>query len=165
MTFQELNKAQPKTTGEVGSKETVTVACKLPHGIVMRVQRIEKTIEQSPMGPRETTIYRPDQTQGQYIIRGYIPKYDPDSPPPISMGSRFAYTDGIPKEIWDRWLEQNADADMVKNGLIFAFSTRTEAKAEGARREPHTTSGLEPMNPKDLKGGKNSVASFDGKEA
>ena len=65
------------------------------------------------------------------------------------MVGGFVLTSGVPKDLWDLWLNQNKDSDIVKNGLIFAhvkdIDTQANAKDHGAIR-----SGVERLDPNNL---------------
>jgi len=130
--------------------ETVTVACKLPHGLVLRIFEKRNVPVQGPNGEvRVEPMSRPIQGKS-HQIRGYAEKYDPAFPPPMKTSS-FAFTDGVPKDFWDAWLKQNTDLDMIENNLLFAMPTPEAARRRAAELEGETRSGFEPIVPsKDL---------------
>lgn len=55
-------------------------------------------------------------------------------------------TDDVPSELWEAWLKENKDRDLVKNGFVFAHSNKKDVKAEAAEKTK-TKSGTEPMKP------------------
>lgn len=131
-----LNKA-------VGS--TVTVACKVPMGLVLKLYK--KTRQHEPVmggGSREIDAYVPDHSQRTYIIHGN--SHPQDKSPIAQIADSFALTHGIPKAFWDAWLEQNLESDMVRNGLIFAHVEGASVAAE-AREKASERSGLERLDP------------------
>lgn len=122
---------------------TVTVACKVPNGILLRVFREEKSQEPVLGGgwrevKRSVPVGDPIHISGPAVPYGEAPK--------TKIEHGFALTFGVPADVWKVWLEQNADSDMVRNGLIFA-----QAKDDGAvaksKEMSGEKSGLEPLNP------------------
>ena len=53
------------------------------------------------------------------------------------------------KDLWEKWLSQNKDSMIVKNGLIFAHSDQASVEAEGREKEA-CKSGLERLDPNKL---------------
>lgn len=134
---------QPQSRGG----DTVTIACKLPHGIVLRAFRLAEVQEVVPQGTR--TIKKAEQLPGEFTILGNsVPENSPGRGR-IEFG--YALTPGCPKELWDRWLEANKDSPMVKNGLIFAHGSERSAVAE-AREKEAVRSGFERLDPTKLPG-------------
>lgn len=133
------NDAKPITTGT----ETVTVACKLPNGLILRVFDMVETQEAVQGGYRTVKIARP---KGNSItIKGYLEKYNP-ALPPAAVSSSFALTSGVPKDFWELWLSQNADLEAVVKGHIFAADHHNTVKSMTRERED-LRSGLEPIDP------------------
>jgi hypothetical protein len=135
------------TTGD-----TVTVACKLPHGVILRVFEWEEFDE--PM--RDGTIRRgrrgrPIDDQ-QFTIRGtWVGSagqayHAHNSAVAELLPGGFALTQGVPKELWDLWHEQNRHSALVKNKIIFAHATHTTMQTEAAGFRD-VKSGLEPLDP------------------
>jgi hypothetical protein len=127
---------------------TVTIACKIPNGIVMRIYEMVDTIEPSPMGGRQ--IKQARQVGKDYRIKGAT------TPTPSSMQYNqlmhgYGITQNVPKDVWDKWVKDNADAPMVQNKLIFAYedSNQTFNRASKQRKEG-IRSGLEPLDPFNL---------------
>jgi hypothetical protein len=126
----------------------VTVACRIPNGIILRIYEMVTAIEPSPMGGRE--IKQARQIGKDYRLKGAT------TPTPNSMQFNqlmhgYGITQGIPKDVWDKWLEQNKDSAMVQNKLVFAYedSNQTFARAAKQRKEG-VRSGLEPLDPFNL---------------
>src|SRR4051812_36311075 len=113
-TEQQKQHDAPKSSA--GAK--VMVACKLPHGIVIRPFKWAPRAE--PVmggGVRET---KEAQSIGdQIVIHGPARKIGEDSRVRVVAG--YALTEGVDKDAWDQWLETNANSDMVKQRLIFAY--------------------------------------------
>lgn len=139
--------SQPNTPQQPQGRDTVTIACKLPHGIVLRAFRLVETQEVTPQGSR--TIKKAERLPGEFTIHGNsVPENGP-SRQRIEFG--FALTPGCPKDLWERWLEANKDSPMVQNGLIFAHGSERSAVAE-AREKEAVRSGFERLDPTKLPG-------------
>jgi hypothetical protein len=76
---------------EPSDPDCVTIMCKLPNGILLRL-----------FGERRT-----------FHVKGPAKRYG------RSVGG-YALTPNIPRVFWLAWLEQNKAFDAVRNGLIFA---------------------------------------------
>jgi len=131
------------TKNESGSK--VTVACKLPHGLVLRLFKMEEHKE-----PIVGVVNQAKQYGPTYTVKGWYDTarraFGSEMPIPSQLGG-YALTHNIPRDFWEKWLEQNKDSDLVKNKLIFASSRADEI--EGLRADNKgQKSGLEPIDPK-----------------
>jgi hypothetical protein len=127
------------------SGEKVTVACKLPHGLILRV--FNKTTRREAIlggGTREFEVFEPDPNIA-IRIHGNVAPFG-KAVPGLHEASGYALTHNVPKDIWDRWLEANADSDIVRQKLVFAAPTRDAAESM-ATDAKDVRSGLEPMNP------------------
>lgn len=123
--------------------ETVTVACKIPNGLQLRVFKMVDSPEPVAGGTR--TVKRAQQDGDAISVRG----------PAMPFGQAlqngvggYALTSGISAEFWAKWLEQNKDHDAVKNGLIFGSSKGDEVHG-WAKEGEAVRSGLEPLSQKD----------------
>lgn len=125
--------------------ETVTVACKLPHGIVLRAFVMREQSETTPQGSREVKVA--EQIPGEFTVLGN--SYPEGMAPRARMEGTFALTPGCPKELWERWLKDNKNSPMVVNGLIFAHGTERSAIAE-SREKDGERSGFERLDPTKL---------------
>lgn len=138
--------------------ETITVACKHPHGLVLRLFEMVEAHDPLPGGGTKTVKRASPLPQQQVTIRGYLNKYDP-ALPPAARDSKFGLTHGVDKEFFDKWMAANKDHSMVQNNLIWAY---TNAKGEGANDPRNIKAkakefegvkcGLEPIDPHKLKG-------------
>lgn len=125
------------------STETVTVACKLPHGLELRVFDMIET--QEPMfggGYKPVKVAR--ERAERAIIKGNAFPQEKGPSGPIIGG--FALTHGVPKDLWDLWIKQNARLVAVQKGLIFAHLKADNTEAE-AREKEEIKSGLERLDP------------------
>ncbi len=128
--------------------DVVTVACKLPNGLILRTFRFE-TFQRPVIGGGIREVKEALPTGQQFKIHGNTAPYaqplldaNGDS---IMLEQSFALTPDIPKDFWELWLEQNKDSAVVKNGLIFASGKHLEVRAmsKAHRDQRH---GLEPID-------------------
>ena len=123
--------------------ETVTVACKLPHGLELRLCKPEEFMVNIPGGgTRKEKRHVP---YGKSVIIGGVAApfgFQPNSP--ISGG--YALTPNVDKQFFDEWLRQNADHDAVRNNLLFAH-VKTDMVSDEAKEKKDIKSGLEPIDP------------------
>lgn len=104
---------------------TVTVACKIPNGLILRLFEMVDTTEVMPNGHR--TIKKA-QPKGEPVrINGYSREF---MAPRAGLASGFALTRNVDADYWEEWLNQNRDADYVRNGLIFAQVQTADTKAK-----------------------------------
>lgn len=123
-----------------GSK--VVIGLKLPNGLKMHLCDFVDDREPVPGGERGWK--RPVKRPGSEIeIFGTVTPLGSLSPRTMVVGG-YALTEGVDREYWKAWLEQNAQSDIVKNNLIFAEETRESAIAR-AKELSAVLSGLEPM--------------------
>lgn len=125
--------------------QTITVACKLPHGLVLQLQREEKFQEPSLGGYRDAKRF---VKEGDPVtIKGWARPADQAPLVPIAGG--FALTHGVDAEFWDKWLEQNAEHPSVKGGFIYASGKAADVEAH-ARLYEGERSGFEPHDPENV---------------
>ena len=146
---------QDKTTN---SGETVTVACKLPHGLVLRCFDMVPTREPI-MGGGFREVKMAQELPQTYTLKGNAHPQNMAPKAPIAGG--YALTFGIPKDFLDRWLEENKQSDVILNGLIFAH-TKSEMVQDQAEDQADVKSGLERLDPAKLPKG---LQKFDEKVA
>lgn len=122
--------------------QTVTVACKLPHGIIIR--DFAKRVENEPIlggGTREVHVFRP--VGPKIRIKG------PTVPAPlirrVEVIGGYAITEGVPAEVFQRWIDWNKDSAMVRNKLIYGHENGNRVR-DWAKDHAATRSGLEPID-------------------
>lgn len=122
--------AQEQLTASRGSS-TVTVGCKLPHGLLMQSylprERAAPGMPEIPAVPRGEPVLLAGSTASS-ILGG------------------FGITEGVDAEFFEAWLKENQDYAPVKSGLIFAIAKASDVKAEAKSREK-VRSGLEALDP------------------
>jgi len=129
------------------SASTVSVACKLPHGLELRLFKPVKTFEPvlGGNGSREVLTHQPLPGSVQIAGNSHPQNHGPRSP----IVGGFALTHGVPKDFWDQWYDANKDADMVRNGMIFAHTETRSTEAEAKEKEG-LRSGMERLDPNNL---------------
>jgi|SRR5579885_152800 len=120
---------------------TLTVACKMPHGLELRLfDMVETTVPVVGGGMRKVKEAR--QRPETVTIKGYAAEFG--KVPAAEVEGGFALTHGVDADFWDAWLAANADSDIVKKGLIFALPTVEGVRSESKNRRS-LRNGLEPF--------------------
>ena len=108
--------AGKQSASQSGSTDTVTIGCKMPHGLIL-------------------DMTEPGKPSAKFVVRGNNS---------ARLIGGFGITEGVPRDFWNAWLSRNKEMVFVKKGLIFAYgkSADVEAKATEKAAMPH---GFEPM--------------------
>ena len=137
--------ARPQTKPATGT-DTVTVACKIPQGLTLQLHELRDVSE---VGLGSTRTVKQFFPYGEpFVISGSAHAQN-EGPKCRTVGA-FAITHGVPKELWEKWMEQTGRSHpAVINGMLFAFPTveRVETVAKERRK---LKTGLERLNPHDL---------------
>jgi hypothetical protein len=130
---------------------TVTVACKLPNGIILHLDElVEHDVPVLGGGYRtEKRAQRVGQTvkiNGNRAPYGKLPKGPIVGTEEQTPELGYALTHGVDAEFWAKWVEQNKKSDIFINKLIFAYEKQdaVEGKAKSYAKQ---RSGLEPVVP------------------
>ncbi len=129
-------------TGSV-TGETVTVACKLPHGLDLRLFEMVPTPEPI-MGGGSRIVDQARPMPKIVKLNGFANPVNA-APKSLTYGG-YGMTYNVDKEFFERWLEQNADSDIVQKELIFALESHEDAH-EMAHDQKDVVSGLEAVDP------------------
>ena len=115
--------------------DTVTVACKLPHGMHLETRNKAGDVDQrvTIKGARLKTT-----PAGREITRDHETTDD--------FGRGYGLTPGVPAAFWERWTKANAAYPPYVRGFIFAQSDLDDARAQ-ARELGELKTGLEPLSP------------------
>jgi len=119
----------------------VTVACKVPNGLLLRVFKMVPDREVTPTGYRN--IERAEQVGD--IVRIYGPGVPKGETREYSIIGNYALTPNVNKDFFEEWLRQNGGHDAVKAGLIFANGNQSRV-SDQAEEQKGVLSGLEPLN-------------------
>ena len=138
--------AQPARSGG-----TVTVACKYPAGLMLRLFEKKEKREASPNGFREFEQFEAildPATEMPVTVAikgpGGVPFGQGPALGVIVTQDGFALTQGVSEEFWERWLEQNKASDIVRNKVIYARKNDVEG---WAREHAQVRTGVEPIDP------------------
>lgn len=123
---------------------TVTVGCKLPHGLILRTYKMDE-YEEPVFGGGKKLSRIAIATGEQHVVAGVAKMPGEEREFPLVGG--FALTHGIPSDFMELWMKQNADLPAVKNGLVFCHSQEASARSI-AKENTANLSGLEPIDPK-----------------
>jgi hypothetical protein len=125
----------------VSGTDTVTIACKLPAGVVLRLfQWIEGTEPVQGGGTRPVKIA--DEID-RFVLKGCAVQNPNFMPTPGAGG--YALTHGCQRAFWDAWVAANGDSPLLRNNLVFAASSDARA-TDQAKEQREVKSGLEPID-------------------
>lgn len=134
-----------------GKAKFVTVASKLPMDLEIQLCKPTTANITGQFGSVKETVHV--KTGQMYRIRGtaypvnVAPKGFPRAPEMIEdENGGYALTKNIPADFWDEWVKQNAETEMVQNGIIKAQADLDDLAADAAEHA-HRDSGLGPLNP------------------
>lgn len=123
------------------SAKTVTVACKHPAGLLLRLFDLEDGTE-PVLGGGSRAIKVPVQKGETVRING--PAVPFGKQPGYYVFGGYALTPNIDADFMTRWMKDNADHPLVKNNLIFVRGSENVAKDQ-AKEQAGVLSGLEPL--------------------
>lgn len=127
------------------SGEVVTIACKVPMGMILRCCR--KTMMDRKMHDGSTKAV-PEYHPFGKEYRVYGPSHPQNAGPHCTIIGDYALTPNIPKEFYDLWYSQHRNDAMVVSRAIFANSSN---KINGESKEyAKVKSGLERLDPTKL---------------
>lgn len=130
---------------------TVTVACRLPHGLVLQLQVMAKRSEPI-LGGGYREFEQATRVGETITIAGFARPVNPEGEHDFApTAGGYGLTHGVDADFFEAWLQQNAELDAVKRGFIFAHE-RHDTAAGQAREGKAGLSGLEAINPRDLPG-------------
>lgn len=122
--------------------ETVSIACKLPHGLILQLQRKKTIAEPTPTAP-DRTVEISERFGPTYTIKGFANgAKDPD----VMVIGHFAINNGIPADFAAKWFEQNDEHPAVVGGFIYLHKSASGATGY-AREHAKMLSGFEPADP------------------
>ena len=149
------------------ASKTVTVGCKLPHGLLLRLfEMAEKTVDVIGGGQRVVKEAINAHAVDKVVkINGYAVPHGMRSDVAVVGGDTgFALTLGVDREFFEHWLDQNKDTDMVRKGFIFAAGGEQSAR-DSAKEKKALKNGMEPLDPNNLpRVGKMKIKKYDPKD-
>lgn len=128
---------------------TLTIGCKIPSGMVLRIYDMADH-DEPVFGGGVKIVKRAVKVGPDVKINGCARRMGVDAPHEIRGG--VGLTHGVDADFFAKWLEQNKDEPYVKNGMIFAQPTEKNPREIGAQIRDHRTlkSGLEPIDMNNL---------------
>ena len=137
----------------------MSVGCKLPHGIVLRLQ--VKTVQKVNVGGSimDVELWGFDASPGaeSYRLKGFT-RHAAMVPDAKIVGAHRANDGGtiggyaithVPKDFWDKWVAQNKDFEPLQKKFIVAWE-KPEMVEGYAKERIDEMSGFEPLNPNKL---------------
>lgn len=142
-----IEATKPAKIQATGNVDTVSVACKLPNGLILQCDHMVEHRE-PVMGGGFKEVQQARRLEETYVIAGAavdIDKIKAGNIEHLIIGG-YAITPGIPKEFWDRWLDQHKEMEIVRKSMIFAHTSDNSVRDQ-ARDGGSLLSGLESIDP------------------
>ena len=118
--------------------ETVTVACKIPNGMILHHQ---------PEGGAKLTIKLNGNRNPIHPKTGReLRKFEVAGEAASGIGG-YGLTPNVPKDLWDKIYAESKDTPPFANGLIFALGDTASARDCAKELSPDMHSGLDPIDP------------------
>lgn len=143
--MERIKRATREAAGKTPESGFVTVACKMPNGLVLQVWDIENYQEPMPGGMMRDATRRVKCKKFAPITLNPARRRMMEEEPSYRIIGGYAMTENVPAELWSRWLRDNQDSDIVKNGLICAFE-KADSSVSEAKNRRDVRSGLEPVS-------------------
>ncbi len=124
----------------------VTVACKLPHGLILELE--EEFKDKEPVmggGFREVKRWR--KNGKAVVVNGARLPFNAPYSPNVQEGVGLTF--GVDADFFAEWLKQKKDYPPVALGMIYA-ETSTEKAIDHAREMSALKSGFEPIDPDNM---------------
>lgn len=143
---------------------SISVACKVPQGLILRNFKMNPRMEAAAGGGFKEV--KQAELDGEPInINGPAVRFG--APQRHRVINGYAITEGVDEAAFNRWIKDNADHPAVRSGLIVAAGKQPDLEAK-TREGRDVLTGLQPLDPKDDKrlprGGSNVVVSVATKE-
>lgn len=137
--------ASPAVHTSNKSSGTVTVACKIPHGLILQLCKEIEVVEDTQGGPR--TRKRWDKFGERIMIRGnsYPVSPKPGFPERCPTADGYALTFNVSADFFEEWIKQNRRNPVVTGNLIYALPKTADVRAKAAEQK-EIRSGLEPLD-------------------
>jgi len=124
------------------SRKVVTVACKLPHGLIIR-DHSEHIGHENVLGggTRKVKMFRPTGTpiriKGPVVPDVFVRL--------VEVVGGYAITEGVDAEVFGRWLSWNKESAFVVNKMVFGHEDGAYLRA-WAKEHSSTRSGMEAID-------------------
>lgn len=121
--------------------QKITVGCKFPHGLFLKLFKLEDTNE-AVAGGGFRSVKKAVQYGPTIRINGPIHAFGQVSKHRVEGG--YALTENVDADFFRQWREDNADSDLVKNNVIIAHEERDMLVGE-AQEKVAVPTGQEPL--------------------
>lgn len=128
------------TSAPATGTATVSVFCKHPAGLILRVGEMVDRNEGTAIHARIVSEWR--QT-GSFTVAGPARPVGGDAKAPVIGG--YAVTHGVPKDLWEAWLDANKESPMVRNSVIFGHEKSSYGDGQATEQKGIRT-GMEPLS-------------------
>jgi hypothetical protein len=127
----------------------ITVASKMPMDIILQLCRETESRVTGQFGATTEKVFVKSgptvMIRGVAYPVGQVPKGFPKAPNMIEEAG-YALTSNVDADFFEQWLKQNADTDMVLNGMIKAHIDLASLE-DDAMDFAKVQSGLQPLDP------------------
>ena len=114
--------------------DTVTVACKLPHGLILRLHEMIEQNEPTAGGSFRK-VKRAQVIGEPIVLKGYGRRFDRRTEQAVSaQTSSYALTYGVDADFFKKWLAQNHDLDAVTDHDRAPFSVPRKIRPNWSSR-------------------------------
>lgn len=124
----------------------VTVACKIPNGLLLQVFQMEDA-QEPVMGGGWKTVKRATRVGASVKLNGPAVAYGKPMPHDIRYGVGLTY--GVDADFYNAWAEQNKGSDFIVKRLVYAHAKGSEVEAQ-SKDQVSIKSGLEAVDPQNL---------------
>lgn len=136
-----INATQLNRPASAGAK--VVVACKLPHGLRLRLFK-EHEERELVMGGGSRAVKVHRALPGSVVVNGVRQAQFGQLTMARIVGG-YALTEGVDKDFFDEWMRQNRENPVVVEGLIHGAENADMAVGK-AKEQAELRHGLEPLN-------------------
>lgn len=124
------------------TRTTVTVACKMPHGVMIRdFAETKFMVDVLGGGKRPEKVFRPVgrpiRIKGPVVPAQFIRL--------VEVVGGYAITEGVDAQVFARWIDANEEAPFVTNKLIYGHEDGARVRA-WAKEHAAIKSGMEPLD-------------------
>ena len=124
------------------SANTVTIACKHPSGLLLRLSRFEE-VQEPVLGGGTRAIKRAFPSGQEIRVNGPAKPFGAE--PTCETSGGYALTFGVPKDFWDEWKRQNEGSKLLAEHVVMAYE-KAEVARDAAKDHKTVKTGLEPLN-------------------
>jgi hypothetical protein len=120
----------------------VTVASKLPLPLILRIDDMRE-VSEPVMGGGQRVVQMAEK-KAEVQINGVAVRFG--ETPSCKIVGGYALTPNVSAEFWEQWISKNANSDMIRNGVIFAYEKPDDLK-DCVKDHAKASTGLQPLDP------------------